>query len=76
MKREVVSMRKTNKEYLECFYKKKAVELKVGSPREAKKIYEGLKQFTRLVDKYGMKQVQQWMSLPHSEVFNFLGVKK
>lgn len=56
-------MKKANKSYSEEFYTKKADELSVKSPKEAKQIYEGLKHYTRLTEKYGLNQVQNWLSV-------------
>ncbi|MCP1156608.1 hypothetical protein [Bacillus infantis] len=56
-------MKKTNKSYHEEFYAKKAVELNVKSTKEAKQIYEGLKHYARLTEKYRLNQVQHWHSV-------------
>jgi hypothetical protein len=56
-------MKKANKSYREEFYTKKAVELNVNSQKEAKQIYEGLKHYARLTEKYGLNQVHHWLSV-------------
>lgn len=56
-------MKKTNKSYREDFYAKKAVELNAKSSKEAKQIYEGLKHYTRLKEKYGLNHVKRWINV-------------
>lgn len=55
-------MKKANRTYFENFYTKKAVELNAKLPKEEDQIYEGLKHYSRLTKKYGLKQVQHWFS--------------
>lgn len=54
-------MKITNQTYRESFYAKKALELNVESVKEAKQIYEGIKHFTRLLEKYGDDQIETWV---------------
>ncbi|WP_077318164.1 hypothetical protein [Virgibacillus proomii] len=69
-------MNKPNKKYRDNFYAKKASELNVKSPKDAKQIYEGLKHYTRLIEKYGYDQVQQWFNVLQGKSKDLFGGDK
>jgi len=69
-------MKKKNKKYSDNFYVSKANELNVKSPKDAKQIYEGLKHYTRLTDKYGHDQVQEWFNVLQEKSNESLGGDK
>lgn len=56
-----MKMKIANRTYRESFYEKKAIELNVESVKEAKQIYEGIKHYTRLLEKYGDDQIETWI---------------
>ncbi|ADU28494.1 hypothetical protein [Evansella cellulosilytica] len=66
-------MKSTNKEYRDSFFERKASELDVESLKEAKQIYEGLKHYNRIIERYGVERVQQWTNISKEEKKSLIG---
>lgn len=66
-------MKTTNKKYRDSFFERKVSELDVESLKEAKQIYEGLKSYNRIVERYGAERVQQWLNISKEEKKSLIG---